>query len=173
VTEPSTYTHTFPLPANVEDAFALFADPRYLDLLTPSWFRLRPAQEIPDQLGCGFEISYRIRWRGLPLRWTSRLTDWQPPAFFAYEQLRGPYAFFRHEHCFVPTADGTEVRDHVLFRTHGGRLIDRLVARPDLERIFVYRERQAVPLLRERQAARRSSSGRQSSDGSSGIGSAV
>ena len=146
--QPSVYTYRFELPVARETLFSLFSEPRYLDLLTPAWFRLHPIGAIPEPLGEGSEISYRLRWRGLPFRWTSRLTDWRHGEFFAYEQERGPYLYFRHEHFFTLVEGGTAVTDRVLFRTPGGLLGDRWVARPDLRRIFATRQRRALPLLR-------------------------
>ncbi len=143
----SRYAHTFRLPVERRVVFALFADPRYLDFLTPPWFRLRPIGDLPERLGAGSEISYRLRWRGLHFRWTSRMTDWRAPEFFAYEQLQGPYQSFRHEHLFADVASGTEVRDRVIFRAPGGRFTDRWIAAPDLERIFAFRERRARELF--------------------------
>jgi len=148
MTEMSSFSHSFRLPVERGAVFDLFADPRYLDSLTPPWFRLRPLEEVPESLGAGVEIPYRLRWRGLPLRWTSLVTDWRSPEYFAYEQKRGPYRFFRHEHSFERVDGGTEILDRVWYRTPAGALADRLIAQPDLQRIFAFRERRALTLLR-------------------------
>lgn len=140
MTAASSYRHVFRLPVERRELFGLFSDPRLLDLLTPPWFRLRPLGPLPRRLGAGSEISYRLRWRGLPLRWVSRITDWREPGYFAYEQQRGPYRYFRHEHLFDAVEGGTEVVDRVFFRAPGGPLADRWIAGPDLRRIFAYRE---------------------------------
>jgi len=137
------YSHTFELAADRATVFRLFSDPRQLDSLTPSWFRLQPIGALPDLLEPGVEISYRLRWRGLPLRWTSLVTDYEENAFLAYEQKRGPYRHFRHEHFFSESDGATRVCDRVVFRTLGGRAADRWVVLPDLKRIFVSRERAA------------------------------
>lgn len=146
-------SHTFHLPVHRPVAFELFSEPRALDQLTPSWFRLEPSAPVPRPLAAGVEIRYRLRWRGLPLGWTSRLTDWREPDFLAYEQARGPFRYFRHEHLFRPVDGGTEIEDRALFRGPGGRLVDRLVVGPELQRIFACRERRARALLRAIQPA--------------------
>lgn len=143
----SSYFHTFRLPVDRRDLFELFADPRYLDRLTPPWFRLLPEGDVSQSLRVGSEISYWLRWRGFRLRWTSLLTDWRAPDYFAYEQKQGPYRFFRHEHFFQDVDGETEVTDRVFFRTPAGALADRLIVRPDLRRIFAFRERHALPVL--------------------------
>lgn len=148
MTRTGSYSHVFWLPFERGALFDLFAEPRCLDLLTPPWFRLRPVGDPPRKLGVGSEISYRLRWRGLPLGWTSIVTDWQRPGYLAYEQKEGPYLYFRHDHVFESTDGGTRIVDRVFFRSRGGRLVDRLIVRPDLERIFGYRERTVRALLK-------------------------
>lgn len=143
----TSYTHVFRLPVEPAAAFELFSNPLYLDALTPTWFRLRIHSPLPDPLGAGSEISYLLRWRGIPMRWTSRLTDWHSPCRFSYEQKTGPYRFFRHDHFFTAVEGGTEIRDHALFSAPGGALVNRFIAGPDLRRIFAHRERCALGVL--------------------------
>jgi ligand-binding SRPBCC domain-containing protein len=141
------------VPCGIERAFAFFADPANLDALTPRWFELRlPGGELPSldavaggALAAGAEIAYRLRYRGLPLRWTSRIVGWRPPHFFSYEQRRGPYARFLHEHHFEARSSsdgrvGTWTTDRVLYRAPLHALSRRLVAR-ELAAIFEFRRR--------------------------------
>ena len=144
---PSTFTHVFRIEAPRTRVFGLFSNPAYLNLLTPSWFDLRILGAPSVDLGVGSRLSYKLRWRGLPLRWTSVITKWDPPRHFTYEQAQGPYRFFRHEHHFRSIGQATEVTDRVQFRTPGGPLADRFFAGPDLRRIFSYREGRAVETL--------------------------
>lgn len=147
----SVVEHEFELPAPRPTAFDLLADPRRLDDLTPSWFRLRPV-DSPARLGVGAEINYRLRWRRLPLRWTSRIVTWRPPHELAYVQGSGPFVAFRHEHAFAISPAATRIRDRVTFHAPGGRLVDVLLVAPDLRRVLAYRERRAREILREAQA---------------------
>jgi ligand-binding SRPBCC domain-containing protein len=55
------------------------------------------------------------------MRRTSRITDWEPPHRLTYEQARGPYRWFRHEHSFETEGDGTRVVDKVIYRAPGGQ----------------------------------------------------
>jgi ligand-binding SRPBCC domain-containing protein len=150
VSPPSSYSHSFTLPAGLEATFRLFSDPGLLDSLTPSWFRLKPTSPVSLPLAPGIEISYRLRWRGLPLRWISRVVEWKPPHLLTYEQVRGPYRLFRHEHRFETEETGTRVFDRVIYRAPGGRPIRSFVVRPDLEKIFRHRERAARRALEGR-----------------------
>ncbi len=136
-----TRSARFTLTVGVEpaEAFAIFSDIGRLNQLTPSWFRLDPEKGPPAQLELGSRIAYRFRWRLLRLRWQSRITDWQPPHDFAYEQERGPFCFFRHEHTFEPVPGGTRVVDVVTFATAAGGMVDRWLVEPDLRRVFEFR----------------------------------
>lgn len=92
----------------------------------------------------GVELTYRLRIRGLPLTWVSLIEVWEPPVRFVDVQLRGPYRRWRHEHRFEPVEGGTRVVDDVAYEVPPGfwpvdAAIDRLLVRPDVERIFAYR----------------------------------
>ena len=87
---------------------------------------------MPIAMGEGALIDYRLRIRGLPVRWRSRIAAWDPPRRFVDEQVRGPYRLWIHEHAFEPRAGGTLVRDHVRYSV----LLDFLVHRPDLPLLF-------------------------------------
>jgi ligand-binding SRPBCC domain-containing protein len=95
----------------------------------------------------GTVIDYRIRWRGLPLRWRSEISVWEPPFRFVDHQVRGPYRLWHHEHRFVERDGGTEISDRVNYAVWGGSLIERLFVRRDVVAIFAYRRRQLAELF--------------------------
>ena len=94
---------------------------------------------MPLEMRAGARIDYRLRVRGLPLRWQSEITAWEPPHRFLDEQRRGPYRLWVHEHTFVERDGGTEVRDRVTYAVPGGWLVERLLVGPDVRRIFAFR----------------------------------
>lgn len=124
-------------------AFAFFSDVARLNEVTPPWFRLDASGGPPSRVDAGTRIEYRFTWRRLPMRWRSHITVWEPPRYFAYEQERGPYRLFRHEHLFEPVPGGTRVIDVVHFSTAFGALVDRWLVEPDLARVFAFRRRYA------------------------------
>jgi ligand-binding SRPBCC domain-containing protein len=87
----------------------------------------------------GTLIDYRLRIRGLPVRWQTEITAWQPPHRFVDEQKRGPYRLWVHEHRFESKAGGTLCTDHVRYAVPGGEWVHRLFVRRDVERIFAFR----------------------------------
>jgi ligand-binding SRPBCC domain-containing protein len=130
------------LPASRDDVFEFFSDARQLEGLTPGWLKFRVLTPSPIVMRRGALIDYRLKLRGLPLAWQSEIEDWQPPQGFVDVQRRGPYRYWRHEHTFVEGDGGTWCGDRVEYAVPGGRLVDRSLVRPDLVRIFRFRQSQ-------------------------------
>ena len=135
------------LPRSREEVFPFFTDAGNLEVLTPAWLRFWILTPLPIEMKAGRLIDYRIRLHGLPLRWRSEITVWEPPARFVDEQRRGPYRLWAHEHQFVEGAGGTLVIDHVRYAVWGGRLIEAWFVRPDLGRIFAFRRERLLTLF--------------------------
>jgi ligand-binding SRPBCC domain-containing protein len=130
----------------LEEAFAFFVDPENLAEITPPWLGFRIV-EAPVPLEHGALIRYRLRIKGLPVRWLTEITVWQPPRTFTDVQLRGPYRFWEHTHRLTPCGGGTEIYDHVRYVTPGGTGVERLFVRPLLDEIFEYRAQRIEELL--------------------------
>jgi ligand-binding SRPBCC domain-containing protein len=138
------------LPGRPADVFPFFADAANLERITPPWLRFRILTPLPVEMRPGARIEYRLRLRGVPVRWRTEITAWEPPFRFVDEQLRGPYRWWVHEHRFEEVPGGTLASDRVRYGLRGGRLVNRLLVQRDLERIFAYRhdvlaERFALP----------------------------
>jgi hypothetical protein len=128
------------LPRPLAEIFAFFADAGNLDALTPAWLRFEILTPRPIEMRVGARIDYRLRLRGLPVRWQSEITVWQPPNRFVDEQRRGPYRVWHHEHTFTEQDGGTLVGDRVRYAVFGGAVIERLFVRRDLATIFAFRQ---------------------------------
>ena len=88
---------------------------------------------------------------GLPIRWVSRIEEWEPPVRFVDVQVKGPFSRWRHEHIFEDGALIDRVDYEVPLALAGGRLVDFAVVRPDLRRMFRFRhEATAQRLLGKR-----------------------
>ena len=129
------------LPLPPGELFLFFADAANLQALTPPWLHFQILTPRPIAMREGALIDYRLRVRGVPLRWRTRINVWQPPHRFVDEQIRGPYRQWIHEHTFVARDGGTLARDHVCYAVALDFLVHRLLVRPDLERIFEFRGR--------------------------------
>ncbi len=136
-------THVFEtelwLPVPRAKVFPFFSDARNLETITPPWlnFQILTPGEIPMRVGA--LIDYQIRIHGWPVCWRTEITGWNPPFSFCDEQRRGPYRLWRHTHTFVEKTGGTLCRDRVEYVVPGGRLINWLFVRHDVEKIFTYR----------------------------------
>jgi ligand-binding SRPBCC domain-containing protein len=135
------------LRAPLERVFTFFSDPFNLETLTPPWLRFRVVSCSDESIREGTRIDYRLRLHGIPLRWRSRITDWEPGKHFVDEQERGPYRLWRHLHEFEEQGEHTLVRDRVVYAVLGGSLVNRLFVRRDVERIFDYRSERIRELL--------------------------
>lgn len=134
-----TLTNELWLPAAPSDVFPFFADAFNLERITPPMLRFRVLTAPPIAMGVGTLLDYRVRLRGIPMRWQSEITAWEPPHRFVDEQRRGPYRLWVHEHTFAAHDGGTVARDNVRYAAPGGGLVQRLLVEPDLRRIFEYR----------------------------------
>ena len=128
--------------ADPDDTFAFFADAWNLERLTPPWLEFRILTPRPLLMGEGAILDYRIRLRGVPIPWRTRIDVWEPGRRFVDRQVRGPYRWWHHEHRFEATPHGTRVIDRVEFLPRLRCVTAGLVAR-DVARIFAYR-RQAL-----------------------------
>lgn len=134
-----TFTSSQRIPASIEEVFSFFSEARNLEAITPPWLEFRLLAAEPDEMRVGTRIDYRLKLRGVPIRWRSEITLWDPPSSFVDVQIKGPYRRWVHTHTFTPLGVETLVEDHVEYAVPGGWLVDRFFVRPDIERIFRYR----------------------------------
>lgn len=130
------------LPRPRADVFAFFSDARNLERITPAFLNFHVVAS-PIEMRPGALIDYRLRLRGLSLRWRSEITVWDPPRRFTDVQRRGPYRRWEHTHTFEEEDGGTMVRDRVLYQLPGPdaltRIVNTLLVAPDTRRIFAFR----------------------------------
>lgn len=139
IVRQSTFRTEMFLPRGLEEVFSFFCDAANLQKITPPWIKFRLLTPLPITMAVGTQIDYRLRVHGLPVRWRSEITVWEPPLRFADEQRRGPYRLWIHEHRFETAGKETLCKDFVRYAAPGGRLIEWLFVRRDVERIFAFR----------------------------------
>ncbi|NNE10571.1 MAG: SRPBCC family protein, partial [Gemmatimonadetes bacterium] len=113
------------IPRPLDEVFAFFADASNLSRLTPPWLDFRIVSETPIRMEEGRLIDYRLKVHGIPLRWQSEITTWDPPHRFVDEQRKGPYKVWHHTHRFEEAGNGTRVIDEVRYDVPGGALIHK------------------------------------------------
>ena len=128
--------------AGLEAVFAFFSQPENLARITPPSMGFQVLTPSPIAMHQGAIIDYVVK-VGLPLRWRSLITSYEPPHRFVDEQLDGPYAFWHHTHTFRPLpGGGTELGDVVRYALPLGplgELAHVLAIRRQLRQIFAYR----------------------------------
>lgn len=132
------------LPVPPDEAFRFFDRPENLAEITPAELGFRILTPSPIAMKEGALIDYTIRVLGVPVRWTTLITSYDPPRAFVDQQLKGPYSFWHHTHAFRAVEGGTEMTDTVMYLLPFGPLGDLLhvlAVRRQLEQIFEHRSR--------------------------------
>ncbi|HEX5104378.1 MAG TPA: SRPBCC family protein [Pirellulaceae bacterium] len=126
------------------DVFPFFADAANLQAITPEFLDFRFVTPLPIEMRAGTLIDYQIRLCGVPLKWRTRIEEFDPPHRFVDVQVRGPYKSWHHTHEFHEADGGTLMLDHVRYELPLGplgSLAAALFVRRLLNNIFDHRRR--------------------------------
>ena len=80
--------------------------------LTPPPIRMTVHRDDRRSLTAG-EIEFTLSFGPLPIRWIARHEAGPTPHSFADTQVKGPLAYWRHEHIFAEVATGVRLTDRV------------------------------------------------------------
>lgn len=133
------------IPVPIEKAWDFFSDPNNLSLITPPSLDFKLLNQGVSKMYAGMILHYMVRpLFGIPVSWTSEITQVVVNQMFVDQQRAGPYRLWHHQHLFEEVAGGTKMTDLI----HYGfafpildSLLNALVVRPRLEEIFDYRQR--------------------------------
>jgi ligand-binding SRPBCC domain-containing protein len=106
------------------------------------------------RVGLGQSVTWRARHFGITWTMTSQITGLDEPSWFADEQRHGPFKYFRHEHRFRQTREGTEMVDEIAFAAPLGPLgwaAERVVLRWYVPRLIRQRNAYLKASLENRQ----------------------
>jgi ligand-binding SRPBCC domain-containing protein len=102
------------------------------------------------RIGLGETVTWQARHLGVPFRLTSRIVELDRPTRFVDEQIRGPFAAYRHLHRYEPSGAGTRMIDVVTFTAPLGplgRVAERVVVGERLRTLIVARNQELVRRL--------------------------
>ena len=137
------------VPGSMETVFDFFSSAENLERITPPELGFKILNPLPIKMEQGTLIDYRIRLFGIPLKWQTLISKWEPKRQFVDEQLKGPYAKWVHTHSFEATNNGILMRDEVNYRLpffpFGEVMLP--VVRLQLRRIFSYRTERIKELI--------------------------
>jgi len=171
------------VPYPVELVFAFFANPHNLLHISPPALhaRLESVQIVPPPprplaqdparrfqslaagVGSELAISFRpLSWLPVRMHWTARIVEFAWNSHFVDEQVRGPFAYFRHRHGIEAQSsaggEGTLITDQVEFALRGSvlNMVAKTAVRRQLEAQFAERQRRLEDVLARaaRQASR-------------------
>ncbi len=132
----------------IDEVFEFFADAANLEEITPPWLNFKILTPMPFAIKKGALLDYKIRLHYIPIRWRTEICVWESPNRFVDQQLKGPYKKWYHEHTFTDAGGGvTSVIDDVHYIPRGGSLIHRFMVKPDLEKIFRYRQEKLTEIF--------------------------
>lgn len=136
------YKTSMVLPLQIDDVFPFFCDVLNLERITPPELHFRILTPYPIEISKGTVVDYRLRLYGIPLRWRSEITTWNPPYEFVDQQVLGPYNTWIHSHLFYEHDGSTIIEDSVHYRLPLWPLSEIVAPlfHHQLGRIFRYRE---------------------------------
>ncbi len=109
------------LPATLDALVRFHKDPRALARLTPPPIVMRLQRDDRRSLTEG-KIEFTMWFGPLPIRWLARHEPGPTPHSFADSQVKGPLAYWRHEHIFTEVGGGVELTDRITLAHRGGLL---------------------------------------------------
>ena len=108
----TVYAKTSRFDASLDDLLRFHQDPQALAKLTPPPIFAQLLRDERRSITEG-EVEFTLWFGPLPLRWTARHEPGPTPESFADVQVRGPMAYWRHEHIFREAPGGVELTDRV------------------------------------------------------------
>ena len=136
---------------NILDVFDFFSRPENLAKITPPKMKFKILTPTPIEMKEGALIDYTVRVLGIPIRWRTLITKYQPPDIFIDQQLKGPYSLWHHTHTFEKISQNeTLIKDIVVYTIPFGfigRIVHFLYIKKDLDKIFNFRKDKIADLL--------------------------
>lgn len=130
--------------SNRENIFPFFSESKNLEKITPPWLNFKIISQSTEHISKGTLIDYQISLKGLPMKWRTRITKWDPPRQFVDDQLKGPYKKWHHTHSFESFPNGTLMTDSVVYELPFGfigKILASAYIKKDITKIFSYRRK--------------------------------
>lgn len=143
------YSVELPLP--LPDVFDYFADVANLQRITPPGLDFSILTPLPVTMKAGTLIEFSLSLLGIPFRWKTEISAWDPPNMFVDRQIEGPYAEWIHTHSFRDSGRGSTIMDDDVTYTLPSQPLGELahpLVRKQLEKIFSYRQETILKLLK-------------------------
>lgn len=130
-------------PVSAERIFGWHAEPGALERLTPPWEHARVVRRTGTIRDIGARVEIRLRVGVVWVTLVNEHTACEEGRMFRDEQIKGPFAFWRHTHIFEPAGPAAGfLEDRVEYALPLGvlgRMAAGRFARRKIERLFAYR----------------------------------
>jgi ligand-binding SRPBCC domain-containing protein len=133
-----------------QEVFEFFSNAENLEKITPPGVGFEFITPPPIEMGVGTLIDYKLSLFGIPIKWRTEITKWDPPNEFEDIQVWGPYKQWIHRHTFKELGPRTTViEDVVRYRLPVGSFGDiaHFIVEGQLAKIFAYREKRVLEIL--------------------------
>ena len=128
----------------IQEVFSFFENPQNLEKITPPNLNFQILTLPPLEMKKDAIFDYLVRPLFFPLKWRSRMTEYEPPHRFVDVQLGGPYSYWHHTHSFMEKDGGTLIEDDVRYVLPFGvlgKLAHWVHVKKKLEHIFEFRKK--------------------------------
>lgn len=130
-------------PVVQDKVFHFFSLAENLETITPPSLQFKILKKSTPTMQKNTLIDYQLKIHGLPAKWKTKITDWNPPHRFVDNQESGPYKKWHHTHSFrTLRGGGTLMADRVIFKLPAGilgQIFANHLVRSDVENIFHFR----------------------------------
>ena len=130
------------VPESLSGVWTFYTEEKNLEQITPDFLEFKVEGKTTELIEKDTLIDYRLKLRGIPLSWQSKITEFNEMKSFQDVQVKGPYQSWVHTHTFSDLDGGTLVEDVVSYKLPLG-ILGRIFALPfvqrDVENIFKYR----------------------------------
>lgn len=132
------------LKCDIDTAWRFFCSPLNLSKITPKNMKFHVLTEFGDEkIYPGMIVDYIVTpILGIPLRWTTLITQVDDENSFTDFQQKGPYKLWIHHHEFIPNKEGVLMKDTVEYELPLGFIgyfAHKLFVKKKLTEIFDYR----------------------------------
>ncbi|MCA9544283.1 MAG: TIGR01777 family oxidoreductase [Myxococcales bacterium] len=148
-----TFERAVTLPAPADEAFAWHERPGAFERLTPPW---EPVKVLHSDGHIRDGAKVVLKLGALPLRWHALHSGYEAGRRFVDEQVKGPFARWRHSHTVEPAGAGSRLTDHIDYALPLSPVSDWVAGTPvrrKLERMFTWRHRIMTEDLKAHAAA--------------------
>jgi ligand-binding SRPBCC domain-containing protein len=135
-----------PLP----EVFSFFDRPENLAVLTPEKLDFKILTPAQIKMKVSAIIDYTIKIFGISFHRATLITTYEPPYCFIDEQLKGPFAYWHHQHTFSDYNGGTIMTDTVHYALplgFLGRIAHWLFVKRQIKYLFDYRTKKVNDLF--------------------------